>query len=99
MPGQVASGVFKSTDGGGSWSAVNDRPDHPSVYALAIDPQTPATLYAGTWEGGVFKSTDGGESWSAGQHRPDRIPLFSPWRSTRRRQTPSMPGQMAAGCS
>ena len=39
------------------------------VYALAIDPSTPATLYAGAannysgW-GGVFKSTDGGNSWT-----------------------------------
>ena len=33
--------------------------------ALAIDPQTPTILYAGTERGGVFKSTDGGESWIA----------------------------------
>ena len=31
---------------------------------LAIDPQTPATLYAGT-DDGVFKSTDAGASWTA----------------------------------
>ena len=30
---------------------------------LAIDPQTPATLYAGT-SSGVFRSTDGGAGWS-----------------------------------
>ena len=35
------------------------------VYALAIDPTTPSTLYAGTGSDGVFKSTDGGGSWSA----------------------------------
>ncbi len=34
------------------------------ISALAIDPLTPTTLYAGT-PGGVFKSTDGGASWSA----------------------------------
>src|SRR2546428_8016921 len=39
---------------------------------LAIDPQTPTTLYATSGSyvgslfiGGVFKSTDGGESWRA----------------------------------
>src|SRR2546422_5588025 len=32
---------------------------------LAIDPETPATLYAGTFTGGVFKSTNGGGRWSA----------------------------------
>jgi len=34
------------------------------VQALAIDPTTPSTLYAGTWGGGVFHSTNGGGSWS-----------------------------------
>ena len=33
--------------------------------SLAIDPATPATLYAGTWGGGVFKSENGGANWSA----------------------------------
>ena len=35
----------------------------PNVIALAIDPVTPATLYAGTYVGGVFKSTNGGATW------------------------------------
>src|SRR5713101_259555 len=35
------------------------------IPALAIDPLTPTTLYAGTYGGGVFKSTDGGVSWNA----------------------------------
>ena len=34
------------------------------VNALAINPQTPDTLYAGTFGGGVFESTDGGKNWS-----------------------------------
>ena len=34
------------------------------VFALAIDPRTPSTLYAGTG-GGVYQSTDSGGSWSA----------------------------------
>ena len=35
------------------------------VFALAIDPQTSSTLYAGTTGGGVYKSVDGGTSWLA----------------------------------
>ena len=35
------------------------------VFALAIDPQTPSTVYAGTDAGGVYKSTNGGATWSA----------------------------------
>ena len=34
------------------------------VHVLAINPQAPDTLYAGT-EGGVFKSIDGGGNWTA----------------------------------
>ena len=62
-------GVFKSTDGGESWTAMNvglgKDPEDTDVSALAIDPQTPATVYAGTYYHGVFKSTDGGRSWQA----------------------------------
>src|SRR5207245_4572812 len=35
------------------------------VDALAIDPQTPTTLYAGTPYGGVVQSTGGGATWSS----------------------------------
>ncbi len=57
--------MFKSTNGGGVWSAVNTGLTATNVYALAIDPATPSTLYAGTIGGGVFKSTNGGGAWSA----------------------------------
>jgi photosystem II stability/assembly factor-like uncharacterized protein len=56
-------GVFKSRDGGGSWSAASTGLPDTGVWSLAIDPETPATLYAGSI-GGVFKSTDGGGNWS-----------------------------------
>ena len=56
--------MFKSTDGGATWSPVNNGLTNKSVWALAIDPSTPTTLYAGTWNG-VFKSINGGTTWSA----------------------------------
>jgi hypothetical protein len=39
-----ARGVFKSTDGGANWRAVNSRPPfNPGLFtALAIDPQNPS---------------------------------------------------------
>jgi photosystem II stability/assembly factor-like uncharacterized protein len=55
-------GILKSTDGGRSWSSVDSGLTAP-VRALLIDPQTPATLYAGT-DVGVFRSFDGGVSWN-----------------------------------
>jgi photosystem II stability/assembly factor-like uncharacterized protein len=60
-------GVFKSTDGGSSWSGVNSGLPARQYYApvaLAIDPKNPSTLYAGTWDG-VFRTTDGGANWIA----------------------------------
>ena len=57
-------GVYKSTDGGGSWTAVNDGLTNRDVHALAIDPHTPTTIFAGT-SGGVFRSMNGGASWTA----------------------------------
>jgi len=58
-------GVYESTDGGGSWRAVNNGLTHSRVGALAINPQTPSTLYASAQFGGVFASTDEGASWRA----------------------------------
>ena len=48
------------TDG---WAS--NGPEGGRIEVLAIDPQTPSTLYAGTYYGGAFKSTDGGQNWSA----------------------------------
>ncbi len=44
---------------------TSNGPEGGDIRALAIDPATPSTLYAGTGYGGVFKSTDGGENWEA----------------------------------
>ena len=47
---RVYSDLYKSTDGGGSWQAI--ARGLPRNYgALAIDPQTPTRLYAGTLAG------------------------------------------------
>src|SRR2546426_3782826 len=61
--GAYSGGVFKSTDGGGSWTAVNIGLTDFYVRTLAIDPQTPATLYAGTDRGNVFNSSNVGGRW------------------------------------
>jgi photosystem II stability/assembly factor-like uncharacterized protein len=58
--------VFKSTDAGATWDALdNTGLMNTFVAALAIDPITPDTLYAGTYGGAVFKSTDAGATWNA----------------------------------
>ncbi|MFN2633238.1 MAG: WD40/YVTN/BNR-like repeat-containing protein [Thermoanaerobaculia bacterium] len=57
-------GVFKSQDGGISWSAVNNGLTGFTVYALALDPTAPGTVYAGT-NAGVFRSTNGANAWTS----------------------------------
>jgi photosystem II stability/assembly factor-like uncharacterized protein len=52
-------GLFRSTDSGASWS---DSLLNLDVYALVIDPSSPTTLYAATYDG-VYKSSNGGETW------------------------------------
>jgi photosystem II stability/assembly factor-like uncharacterized protein len=64
---RTGNGLFKSTNGGRSWT-FRALPDHGYVSALALDPQGPRIIYAATsLEGGghPFKSTDGGRTWSA----------------------------------
>src|SRR4051812_16183038 len=49
--------------GAGAWTSKG--PLGGNGTALAVDPTTPTTVYAGTSGGGLFKSTDGGVTWSA----------------------------------
>jgi photosystem II stability/assembly factor-like uncharacterized protein len=67
----VVTQVFKSTDGGVSWSPYSSGlpPTNSLISALAIDPQDSNILYAGLYgvsggTSGVFKSANGGASWS-----------------------------------
>lgn len=62
--GTAALGIFKSTDGGANWQAVNNGLDDLRVRSLLADPNDPLVLYAGTREG-IFKTVDGGASWTA----------------------------------
>ncbi|MEN3333765.1 MAG: hypothetical protein V7641_3130, partial [Blastocatellia bacterium] len=69
----VAGGVWRSTNGGASWTALGDILPNLAVSSLAVDPLNANVIYAGTGEGvynfdaqrgaGIFKSTDGGTTW------------------------------------
>lgn len=71
--GAVSGGVWKTTNGGQSWFPCDDYMENIAVCALAIDPDNPNIIYAGTGEGffnldairgeGIFKSTDQGQTW------------------------------------
>jgi photosystem II stability/assembly factor-like uncharacterized protein len=64
LAGTNGAGLFKSTDGGGSWTAANSGLQLRTVKAIAIDPVDHNTVYAGG-AGQIAKSTDGGNSWHA----------------------------------
>ena len=55
-----------TTDSGGNWIPNNVGTQNRAIQALAIDKNSPSTIYAGTgFNGGIFKSTDGGATWTA----------------------------------
>ena len=70
-------GVYKSTDGGETWTKTLDISENTGIAEIAIDPNDPNTLYASAhqrrrreWtyigggpESGLHKSTDGGMTW------------------------------------
>ena len=62
--GGGALGVYKSTDGGVTWNAINNGLAG-AVWSVALDPASPSTLYAGDVYGKLFKTTDGGTTWIA----------------------------------
>jgi len=66
----VSDALYRSTDGGNTWTLSNKGiipkkayiASPPSVYDIAIDPDNHRTIYIATAEG-VYKSTDGGVNW------------------------------------
>ncbi|MBL0232286.1 MAG: glycoside hydrolase [Chitinophagaceae bacterium] len=71
-------GVYRSSDGGKTWSKSLYIDENTGAIQVSFDPNDPNTLYADMWAGrqgpwengawngensGLFKSTDGGKSW------------------------------------
>ncbi len=71
--GSASGGLFKSTNGGGSWFALTDKLPTLAIGHMAFDPVNPDIIYIGTGEGsmnwdkvygdGVYRSTDAGATW------------------------------------
>jgi photosystem II stability/assembly factor-like uncharacterized protein len=70
----TANGIYRSTNGGTSWTAATVQPTTADIRALAIDSSaTPATtIYSGSYGGGVFKSLNSGVNWAATTALPDQ---------------------------
>jgi photosystem II stability/assembly factor-like uncharacterized protein len=71
--GATGGGVWKSTDGANTWSAIFDKDGSPSIGSIAVAGSDPNVVYVGTGEAcirgnisngdGVWKSVDAGKSW------------------------------------
>ncbi|MBK8058312.1 MAG: glycoside hydrolase [Gemmatimonadetes bacterium] len=65
--GNAGMGIFKSTDGGTTWTQLSEGLPPILQANIAIAPSEPGTLYAvvapGTGAIGFYKSTDGGAHW------------------------------------
>jgi len=71
-------GLYKTTDGGTTWSAVLTISENTGVTDLVLDPKNPDVIYASTFqrrrhvgqaigggrEAGIHKSTNGGRTWT-----------------------------------
>jgi photosystem II stability/assembly factor-like uncharacterized protein len=70
-------GLYKTTDGGQTWTKTLGDDEWTGVTDLVMDPRDPDVLYAATWQrhrtvaaymgggpgSGLHKSTDGGDTW------------------------------------
>ncbi|MEO8025769.1 MAG: IPT/TIG domain-containing protein [Bryobacteraceae bacterium] len=64
VTGEVRPGhVYKTTDGGATWSNASGNLPNLPVNDLVVDPDLPDTLYIGT-DAGVMVSRDAGATWS-----------------------------------
>jgi photosystem II stability/assembly factor-like uncharacterized protein len=73
LVGAAGGGIWESSDTGATYSPRTDQMPSLSIGAIAFDPKTPGTVYAGSGEGnsgyallgaGVYKSTNGGRNWA-----------------------------------
>jgi photosystem II stability/assembly factor-like uncharacterized protein len=102
-------GMYKSTDGGSSWSSVNQGlgeiiAAHPTVNALLVDAADTGVLFLATSGFGVFKSSDGGASWAPFNNGLTNLDVHSltlvhgsSWASHRRRSSPTGSSTLYAG--
>jgi photosystem II stability/assembly factor-like uncharacterized protein len=70
-------GIFRTTDGGKSWSKVLYKDENSGGIDLSLDPANPNVIFASLWQArrspwgmdsggpgsGLYRSTDGGTTW------------------------------------
>jgi uncharacterized protein (TIGR03437 family) len=71
--GAAEGGVWKTTDGGTTWTPLTDNQPSLAIGSIVLDPNNPDAVFAGTGEGdgaidsysgaGILKSLDAGATW------------------------------------
>ncbi|MEM6453658.1 MAG: hypothetical protein AAF772_01050 [Acidobacteriota bacterium] len=72
--GAATGGVWRSRDGGVTWTPIFDDQPVAAIGAIAVHPRQPGDVWVGTGEGnprnsasvgnGVYRSRDGGDTWT-----------------------------------
>ena len=71
-------GLYKTTDGGATWSRIYHVSEDTGISDIVFDPRNPDVIFASAYqrrravgqmigggpEGGIFKTTDGGRKWT-----------------------------------
>ena len=61
--GTIQNGIYKTIEGGDTWYHLETPDQLVCMRQIAINPDTPDTVYA-TSTSGIFKSSDGGANWT-----------------------------------
>jgi photosystem II stability/assembly factor-like uncharacterized protein len=79
----ASGGVWKSADGGVTWTPIFDTQPVSSIGSLAVAPSDPNVLYVGSGEAnirgnvaagnGIYKSVDAGKTWTHVWHQEGQI--------------------------
>ena len=76
--GAASGGIWKTTDGGESWTKLLDISENTGATDLVMDPRDPNTMYTAAYQrrrhlwtlidggpgSGIHKTTDGGATWT-----------------------------------
>ncbi|HET6893904.1 MAG TPA: hypothetical protein VFH72_00810 [Candidatus Baltobacteraceae bacterium] len=98
--GAAGGGVWKTVNGGATWTPVFEKQDVSAVGAVTIDPTNENVVWAGTGEAnprndvtygdGVYKTTDGGKTWK-------NVGLHDVWSISRILVDPKNPNHVIVG--